>query len=67
MRREIQLNDIREETREEMQQFMTLHEIEHLVQVLQLQDEDLLEMEGFGMRLMVEVQKLRRIRPDSRD
>jgi hypothetical protein len=67
MRREIQLNDIREETREEMQQFMTLHEIEHLVQVLQLPDEDLLEMEGFGMRLMVEVQKLRRISLDSRD
>ena len=61
MHREPQLHDIREELREEMQHFMTLHEIEHLVQVLRSKDEDLLEMEGFGMRLMVEVHRLRQV------
>ena len=46
---------------------MALHEIEHLVHVLAVPDEELLEMEGFGMRLMAEVQKLRRINPGSPD
>ena len=67
MHRQLQIQDIREELREEMQQFMALHEIEHLVQVLAVPDEELLEMEGFGMRLMAEVQKLRRINPGSPD
>lgn len=67
MHRELQLQDIREELREEMQQFMTLHEIEHLVQVLQSPDDELLDMEGFGMRLMVEVHRLRQINLPSHD
>lgn len=61
MHRELQIQDVREELREEMQQFMALHEIEHLVQVLRAKDEDLLDMEGFGMRLMVEVHRLRQL------
>lgn len=67
MHREPQLDNIRKEVREEMMQFMNLHDIEHLVQVLQLPDEELLEMEGFGMRLMVEVHKLRQISLASHD
>lgn len=44
---------------EELLQFMKFHKIETIASLLQIEDEKLLEMDGFGWRLMREVLELR--------
>ena len=43
----------------ELQRFMELHKIPNLTSLLQIEDEILLGMDGFGWRLMREVLELR--------
>ncbi len=43
----------------ELQRFMELHKIPNLTSLLQIEDEILLEMAGFGWRMMREVLELR--------
>ena len=43
----------------ELQRFMELHKIPHLTSLLQIEDEELLGMVGFGWRMMREVLELR--------
>ena len=43
----------------ELQQFMELHKIPNVVSLLQIEDEILLGMTGFGWRMMREVLNLR--------
>ena len=43
----------------ELQRFMELHKIINLILLLQIEDEILLAMDGFGWRMMREVLELR--------
>lgn len=43
----------------ELQQFMGLHKIQNLISLLEIEDEILLGMTGFGWRMMREVLELR--------
>lgn len=43
----------------ELQQFMILHKIASIELLLQIEDEVLLKMDGFGWRMMREVLELR--------
>lgn len=43
----------------ELQRFMELHTIPNLISLLQIEDETLLKMAGFGWRMMREVLELR--------
>ncbi len=63
----LEFENVRPEVRESLMQFMNLHTILSLQDLLEYKDEDLLEMEGFGMRLLVEVHKLRQINLASND
>ncbi|WP_394758913.1 hypothetical protein [Flavobacterium sp.] len=45
----------------ELQRFMELHKISNLNSLLQIEDEILLEMAGFGWRMMREVLELREL------
>ena len=44
----------------ELQRFMELYKIPNLVSLLQIEDEILLRMDGFGWRMMAEVLTLRK-------
>ena len=44
----------------ELQRFMGMHKILNLISLLQIEDEILLGMDGFGWRMMVEVLTLRK-------
>ncbi|WP_185963862.1 hypothetical protein [Flavobacterium restrictum] len=44
----------------ELQRFMELHKIPNLISLLQIEDEILLGMTGFGWRMMAEVLTLRK-------
>lgn len=43
----------------ELRRFMELHKIANLISLLQIEDEILLVMDGFGWRMMLEVLELR--------
>lgn len=43
----------------ELQRFIELHKIPNLISLLQIEDEILLGMDGFGWRMMREVLELR--------
>ena len=45
----------------ELQEFMNLHKIETLSQLLRYENAELLKMEGFGWRLMKQVLKIREV------
>ncbi len=45
----------------ELQEFMNLHKIETLSQLLRYENGELLKMEGFGWRLMKQVLKIREV------
>lgn len=45
----------------ELQRFMELHKIPNLILLLQIEDEILLGMVGFGWRMMREVLELREV------
>lgn len=45
----------------ELQKFMDIHQISSVIDLLKIDAELLLEMEGFGWRLMKEVLKLRAV------
>ena len=53
--------DMKNETQisSELRRFMDLHQIVTLESLLQIEDEVLLEMDGFGWRMMREVLELR--------
>ena len=44
----------------ELQRFMEMHKIPNLISLLQIEDEILLGMDGFGWRMMAEVLTLRK-------
>ena len=44
----------------ELQRFMGMHKILNLISLLQIEDEILLGMDGFGWRMMVQVLTLRK-------
>lgn len=44
--------------KDELERFMNLHNFKSLEEVLKITPEDLLKMDGFGMRLLAEVNKL---------
>lgn len=45
----------------ELAVFMEYHRISNVFLLLEIEDEDLLKMEGFGWRLMKEVLQLRKV------
>jgi len=67
MTRQTHISQVREEVREQLLQFMLLHGIEDLQELMQLPEAELSEMEGFGMRLLAEVHKLKQINLASPD
>lgn len=44
----------------ELKRFMEMHQIPNLISLLQIEDEILLGMDGFGWRMMAEVLTLRK-------
>lgn len=48
------------EVKDELERFMILHGFNSIERVLELPTDTLLSMDGFGMRLVVEVERLRR-------
>lgn len=47
------------EIKDELERFMKLHQFERIEDVLKLNEETLLKMNGCGMRLMIEIHRLR--------
>lgn len=43
----------------ELERFMKLHNFEHIGDVLKLDEEILLKMDGCGMRLMIEIHRMK--------
>jgi hypothetical protein len=52
-------NKIREEVKAELDQFMKQHSFENLEAVMKIPEEKLMLMEGFGVRLLVELHRLK--------